>query len=131
MPTNTLPVDILAVAVVIISPLDEINPPVNKLPPVMLPVPLTTPAPNSTLPPVMLPVPLTTPEPNMTLPPVMFAVTAKLPRVPTEVIFVCEAVCKVPVRLVANTLPVPLTTPAPNSTLPPITLPETLTVVPV
>ena len=69
MPTNTLPVDILAVAVVIILPLDEINPPVNKLPPVML------------------------------------AVTAKLPRVPTEVIFVCEAVCKVPVRLVANTLP--------------------------
>ena len=59
------------------------------------------------------------PPVNM-LPPVTFAVTAKLPSVPTEVIFVCAAVCKVPVRLVANTLPVPLTTPAPNITLPPV-----------
>ena len=65
------------------------------------------------------------------LPPVTFAVTAKLPNVPTLVIFVCAAVCKVPVKLVANTLPVPLTTPDPNTTLPPVTFAVTLTLVPV
>ena len=79
----------------------------------------------------MLPVPLTTPVPNNTLPPVMLAVTARLPSVPTEVIFVCAAVCKVPVKLVANMLPVPLTTPDPNMTLPPVTFAVTLTLVPV
>ena len=62
---------------------------------------------------------------------VMVLVTARLPRVPTVVMFVWLAVCMVPVKLVANTLPVPLTTPAPNITLPAVTLPETLRVVPV
>ena len=52
-----------------------------------LPVPLTTPAPNMTLPPVMFAVALIRPPVNM-LPPLTFAVTARLPRVPTLVIFV-------------------------------------------
>ena len=48
------------------------------------------------------------------------AVTLKLPSVPTLVILVWLAVCKVPVKLVANTLPVPLTIPVPNTTFPPV-----------
>ena len=55
-----------------------------------------------------------------TLPASTLAVTLKLPNVPTLVMLVCVAVCKVPVKLVANTLPVPLTSPAPNNTLPPV-----------
>ena len=41
------------------------------------------------------------------LAPLILPVTAKLPSVPTEVMFVCAAVCKVPVKLVATTAVAP------------------------
>ena len=86
---------------------------------------------------VAIPTPIRPLVPRMILPVVLIVavvialVTARLPRVPTVVMFVWLAVCKVPVKFVAIMLPVPLTTPAPNITLPAVTFAVTLTLVPV
>ena len=105
LPTLTLPALTLPVA--------EINPPVNKLPPVTFAVTETvvpvcvvalTLAPPNMLPPVMLPVAEINPPVNK-LPLVVLAVTVKAPNVPTAVIFVCDAVVNVPTMLVPDKLP--------------------------
>ena len=94
-------------------PVALINPPVSKLPPVMLALTLTvvpvcvvalTLAPPKTFPPTRLPVADTIP-PVLMLPPVALPVTVKLVNVPTEVILVCAAVVSVPTMLVPDRLP--------------------------
>ena len=105
--------------------------------------------------PVMEPVALTSPNVRK-LPPCTLAVTAKLPKVPTEVMLFCAAVVNVPTMLVPDKLP-PVMLPTALTVvaavklevkfnadttlldklnpaafkLPPVTLPVTLTVVPV
>ena len=91
----------------------DINPPVRTLPPVMLPVPETTPAPNSKLPPVILPVVLTGLLPKAA----KFATTFELPYVPVIPVS-CEPL---PINTLPAILPVAVITPA-VMILPPVML---------